>query len=396
MHSASQLREWNPQQFFRHLSEPLFSRFCLSRQLWIGVDGPGPRDAQVWRAWKALAPELRLALERELLPINDLCSPHARPYLEDLARCVWLDGAPERAAILHTSTPDLAMMLHLAAPQALQSAHRRYAVDMLEHCKEYVGRAPLEITCLEESKSRMKTAMSEHFAKTLGSDRCHVEDYEDGEKLALFIYHEGALEPDDRFDSDGVLLPVWTRPVVRVAAVFFRTSNTLLVKTPRASERELLRDLFARSYVGRDDYFVDPGKRPRFSFAPLRRPAFDFAVAPDCDIDAVFVTSITLRGGPAKIRRIQLYFARDATLDQVHNAVYDLHQEIDPEFVEAVRLRFVFRSGSGRARERTVTIANPNTTNLRDTPRDRVIRNYLALWGFDVRNNHDAVGLSAA
>ena len=46
------------------------------------------------------------------------------------------------------------------------------------------------------------------------------------------------------------------------------------------------------------------------------------------------------------------------------------------------RLQFIFE-GKGRSKYRTVSLFNPNSSNLNDTDRDRVIRRYLKEWGID-------------
>ena len=48
----------------------------------------------------------------------------------------------------------------------------------------------------------------------------------------------------------------------------------------------------------------------------------------------------------------------------------------DTLVIDGVQIRFVFE-GRGRSRFRTVSLFNPNSTNLSDTARDRVIRSYL-------------------
>jgi hypothetical protein len=44
---------------------------------------------------------------------------------------------------------------------------------------------------------------------------------------------------------------------------------------------------------------------------------------------------------------------------------------------------------------RTVSLANPNTTNLKDTPRDRVIRRYLKEWHIDASRSAFALAVPA-
>ena len=75
-------REWNPKSFFRHLTPAALDGL----QAWAGVtlqlDGKDSPGLQFYRAWKVLDVDERTRIETELLVVNDMCSRHARPYLE--------------------------------------------------------------------------------------------------------------------------------------------------------------------------------------------------------------------------------------------------------------------------------------------------------------------------
>ena len=58
-------------------------------------------------------------------------------------------------------------------------------------------------------------------------------------------------------------------------------------------------------------------------------------------------------------------------------------------------MQFEFTKGKGRARFRTVSVHNPNSSNLRDTRRDRIIRRYLKEWGIDETRSAFAVAVPA-
>ena len=57
--------------------------------------------------------------------------------------------------------------------------------------------------------------------------------------------------------------------------------------------------------------------------------------------------------------------------------------DLDGDLIDGMRLQFEFAEGKGRARFRTVSIHNPNSTNMTDSVRDRKIRRYLKEWRFD-------------
>jgi len=72
--------------------------------------------------------------------------------------------------------------------------------------------------------------------------------------------------------------------------------------------------------------------------------------------------------------------------------------DLASDAIHGVRLQFIFE-GKGRSKYRTVSLFNPNNSNLNDTERDRVIRRYLKEWGIDAsgrRSPVEAAALEAA
>ena len=146
---------------------------------------------QVYRGWKALPEAERVAIETKLLPVNDLCGPHARPYLERLAQQVWTNGTfaarrgqprgRRRTSRCVSSSPTKARFLE---------AHQAHALDMMEHLTEFHGRYPVTLKPTATAKTAMKAAMASHFRETAFGARCQVEDFANDEKFALFIFHE--------------------------------------------------------------------------------------------------------------------------------------------------------------------------------------------------------------
>jgi hypothetical protein len=163
--------------------------------------------------------------------------------------------------------------------------------------------------------------MAEHFRCQAGSARCQVEDHHADDKLALLIYHEDAVTAQDRFDESGLVVPLWIRPVVRIAAVYYPETCTLLVKAPRKREREKLRDLFAEIIVGDPDFFEDVSMTPKFGFAAFADPGFAFATHPADGIDRVSMTRIRVRPHHADVCRLTLEFEPDLTLVEVRQAL---------------------------------------------------------------------------
>jgi len=391
-----QHREWNPKTFFKKVSPEVIATYEARRGLTLERDASKPAADQSYHAWRALPETKRLALETDLLPVNDLCTAHARPYLDVLARGVWANGD---AHLIEKSKEwsiyDLAMRLHIDAPDEVLRVHQSYAVDMMEHFKEYRGKHPVKLKASRKAKERMRAEMVKHFREYAGGAQCQVEDFEGTDKFAIFIYHENEMTPVEQFDDTGSVVPIWQRPVARIAAVFYPDTCTLLIKAPRLPERERLRDLFAEIFVGEKDYFEDLTKIPKFNFAPLARTDFDFPTHPADGIESVCVTRVTMRTSHAEVKRMTVELMRNLSLFGVREALLKYALVIDGDLIDGVRMQFEFTQGKGRARFRTVSVHNPNSSNLRDTRRDRIIRRYLKEWGIDESRSAFAVAVPA-
>ncbi|MBI5531797.1 MAG: hypothetical protein HY898_03720 [Deltaproteobacteria bacterium] len=388
-------REWNPKSFFRHLTADALDAL----QEWAGVelqlDGDGPVYEQMYRAWKALPEKERQRLETELLPVNDMCAPHARSYLEQLAPLVWTNGTSQLVEESRTwSAQDLAVRLFTADQKRFADAHQTYAVDMMEHFKEYHGRYAVTLAPTPAAKAWMKQAMAGHFRDTAFGARCQVEDFANQEKFALFVFHEDEVAPFDRFNDEGVVEPDWQRPVIRLAAVFQFETSTLLVKAPRKPEREKLRDLFAEIFVRDLEYFEDASKSPKFCFDPLRDSEFDFPTRGADKIDEVSIVRIDAKPAHADVRRIIVEMKPGLSIEGVRMVLAEHGVDLGTDAIQGVRLQFRFE-GKGRSRFRTVSLFNPNSSNLRDTDRDRLIRRYLKEWGIDASGRREAVEAAA-
>lgn len=221
-----------------------------------------------------------------------------------------------------------------------------------------------------------------------------MEDFANEEKFALFIYHEDEVAPFDRFNDKGVVEPDWQRPVVRLAAVFQFETSTLLVKAPRVTEREKLRDLFAQTFIGDPAYFEDTSKSPKFCFDPLRDDDFDFPVRGFDKIEEVSIVRIVAKPASRDVKRVTVEMKPGFTVLGVRALLEEHGLNLSNDEIHGVRLQFRFE-GKGRQRYRTVSLFNPNSSNLNDTERDRVIRRYLKEWGIDASGRRSPVAAAA-
>lgn len=358
----------------------------------LTLDGNGPQYEQFYRAWRALPGEEQDRLAALLAPLNDLCTAEARPYLEELASSGWFGGTFVDQ-MDSWSTADLALRLFVSDPAKFASAHQSYAIDRSEHFREYRGRYRWLGVPTPEMKARMKTAMARHFHSR--SSKVVVEDFSNAEKFAVFIYQEDEPRAFERINEQGTIEPDWHQPVIRLAAIFEYETSVLHVKAPRNAQREILRELFAEFAVGDLNYFYDPAEQPRFCFEALRDPRFEFATRPVDHVEDVTIVRIVARPGYYPARRIALDVAAGLRPSGLRDLLALHGVNLAGDTIDGVHLRFLF-DGRGRQKYRTVCLLNPNSSNLRDTGRDRVIRRYLREWGFDAESRGTANTMGSA
>lgn len=376
-------REWNPKAFIRHLTPIALAELQEWAEVELALDGEGLPWERAYRAWMALPEDVRLRVETELLAVNDMCSRHARPYLEHAAPLVWCNGDANLVEESREwSAHDLAVRLFIADPKRFAEAHQSYAVDMMDHFREFQGRYDVSLVPTREAKRRMKAAIEAHLRGTAFGARCQVEDFANDQKFAIFVYHEDEMAPFDRFNDQGVIEPDWQRPVVRLAAVFHHESCTLLVKASRKAEREKLRDLFAALIVGDKDYFTDTSNSPKYCFDAIRDPEFDFPTRGIDKIDEVSVVRVVAQSSHRDAKRLTLEMKPGLSIEGVRMVLDEHGVDLANDPIDGIRLQFMFQ-GKGRSKYRTVSLFNPSSSNLNDTDRDRVIRRYLKEWGID-------------
>ena len=315
--------------------------------------------------------------------INDLSTPAARPYLDAIAPAIF-HGA--RAPLLEASRDwtVYALAIHLYAfdAGAFAACHREYSSDHTAHFTEYRGKRAVTINATPALKERMRLKMKPFIRTQAGGARCHFEDYQNSEKLAYYVYCEGEVISRDTLNDDEKVEALLERSVVRLAAIFSFDDFTLWVKAPTKALRNKLCALFAEEVIGDRNYFLDPEWVPRFSFNWLRDSTRRLVADLSLGIADAWVSQLIVAPATGRVRRPSMSFDKGMSLADVHFAAKEKGVDLKCCDIIGVDIRFAMR-GTGGGRFRTITLRNPNSTNLNDTPRDRAIRKCLRLWGLE-------------
>ena len=133
-------------------------------------------------------------------------------------------------------------------------------------------------------------------------------------------------------------------------------------------------------------------------FDPLRDDDFDFPVRGFDKIEDVSIVRVVAKPASRDVKRVTVEMKPGFTVLGVRGLLQEHGVDLANDTLHGVRLQFIFE-GKGRSKYRTVSLFNPNSSNLNDTERDRVIRRYLKEWGIDAsgrRSPVEAAALEAA
>ena len=109
---------------------------------------------------------------------------------------------------------------------------------------------------------------------------------------------------------------------------------------------------------------------------------------------AVSLVRIVAKPEHRDVKRVTIEMKPGLSVEGVRMVLAEHGVDLAVDAIDGVRLQFRF-AGKGRTKYRTVSLFNPNSSNLNDTERDRVIRRYLKEWGIDASGRREAMGAAA-
>ncbi len=369
---------WNPKSFFRHVRPDVLRLLLQAPDVRLPLNGSGSVAEQAYRAWKRSEGTHRRQLDATLQRIARLCTTHARPFLEDLARELWGEDALQESRAW--SAHDLAVCLFLADESAFDKLVESYAIDSWDLVYEYHALHEPRLHRPPSARHHVAQRMQSCFQETPYGPRCYVEDFLGVDRLVVTVFHEGELQPVDELRGDELVVR-WGRPLGRVSAMYFVETKTLFVRAARRLEAEWLRDAVVAAYFGGVSGFADPLEHPRFCFEALLDPHRELSTKGEHEIDRVSLIQVVATRPHRATSSITIDLRPSLSLWEARTVL--VSHGIEAPDVIGVRLLFAF-SGHGRARLRTVHLQNPNTSNFDGTARDCLLRRVLQNWGLDV------------
>ena len=372
-------RQFNPKSFFRKLRPDIQSKLAGQLNLLDAMEeeppeGEPPQD-RMYFAWTRVSDDIHKASDRDLRRINDLCCDKGRFYVDRALEAHLASHPTLLEQVREMSHYDAAATLFLECSANFDKAYGDFFIDDLTFRVKRQAKDERPIAIEAGKKQLVKARVEEFFVeKRQGQRQCQVEDHEDAERYALFVFHEHRVKYEDRFER-GQLVSEMRQPVGLGLLVYYKETGVLTIDVRTQALRERLIEVFGKIYFRDARHFDDP-------FAD------EFDLSPLCDRDrryegraldgigSVGITEITFEHPDNDVGKLTLKCPHG------HVAALDaLKIPLDAATFQGVKIE-IRPDGVHRKRKRTINITLPDRWNLNDTPPDRVLARYVETWGF--------------
>lgn len=376
---TNQLRRFSNVDVFGKLCESdlraLLSRYGSyfeKRQITL----QGPLDLERLAA-VFLAPDEGLpeSLVNALSLIEEMSSPSES---EDLVEAVRSDPALTAAIDLtgQLTALDLAIKVHLAAPELLEREHAERFVEIRKAFEYYSAERPVAAPVdIGRPIAELESDLGEWFASKLKGEHVRVLAYQRSADV-YFVVRHGETLCRERALRDGKDMIVFYRPERSDVLVCRNATGELRVNAVTKGERELYRRRFGLRLFGSEEHFRRAP--PKYTLKPLLGANSPALVCSDVDgiesADVVDVTCLRPADDPANERLCEVRIAVDGSQPL---------KSLIPEGAEIVSARF--RVKFARClRPRHVTVRLPNIAMFARDDDDELVNEWLAKRGFVV------------
>lgn len=381
--------EFDPKRFLRRLrpeiKERLLGQLTLLDLMNKNRCEEDPEPDRDYFAWMRIPEDRRKTSSRDLARINDMCSDKARFYLMQEAHVLWRSKPDLLQEATEMPTCDLAATLFLESEISFKRAWSEFYIDDFAFRVKRKGKDDRQPKVSAGTKERLQRRIQLFYkAGGEGHRNCKVEDHDDENRFAIFLYHEHRVRYREKFDENGILLSEEDKPVEQAMAVYYKHTHVLMVKVRQKKLRAELITLMGELYFD-DPYFFDHALAREFDLSPLADPKFDFPFRPADGISSVSVEGFSFWHPDARLGLL-----KDVPCPQGHvAALAALGLTQDQVDYYGVKIKFA-PDGRIHRYNRTACISLPDRINLGDTPRDRLLTKYLDEWGFFATETDDA------
>ena len=226
--------EFDPKRFLRRLrpeiKERLLGQLTLLDLMNKNRCEEDPEPDRDYFAWMRIPEDRRKTSSRDLARINDMCSDKARFYLMQEAHVLWRSKPDLLQEATEMPTCDLAATLFLESEINFKRAWSEFYIDDFAFRIKRKGKDDSQPKVSAGTKDRLQRRIQLFYkAGGEGHRHCKVEDHDDENRFAIFLYHEHRVRYREKFDENGILLSEEDKPVEQAMAVYYKHTHVVTV-----------------------------------------------------------------------------------------------------------------------------------------------------------------------
>lgn len=306
-------------------------------------------------------------IQEKLSLINDIASEKGMPFL--LETCtkhnIQLDV---NSLVPH----DLALRILILDQRAFMEAFNWFSISLLENYKDYIGKKAKNP--VNNKMNDFKKELIEYLKEQARGNQVHIDSYDKDDRIAYLINFGDYLKNYDVFD-EGNFLTIKQRLAKAITLIYYPNTAKIRVKAPTEKLGQLVRSLFAKYLLEDQDFFGDSYKHRFFNLNTLKNlREGDLLTHPSDNI------------GDVTVKEVHAYLSNDETSKIIVKYPDNLskmceERKIDKDLLKVFKVKIQFKFlHAGRSNSKTIEMTDPNISNLNDSDRDNLIKQYLGKW----------------
>jgi len=401
-------RHYSTKEFFRQMPNALLARYFEQREVLVGFDFNGMKEAEpdaLVEAWLLLPDDQRRIMDAEFQDIFVLASEAGFLAIIDEANWQFRDQPGARTALVGhlaelPSHFDRAMVTFLDNPAVWRGAVYFHHADSLSYWRKRTDLPKTAGAVDAESLEKLAHEISSHFYSTEGRGKhCVVEPFRRGKRDYFFAYPEDYSQQAVEWES-GHFARRPHNPAFEVIFVYKEEDGSLDLYCRGATKAlEPLQQIFAAAILKMPN--LPPAQRDDrvYDLNPLRDRDFEFVLDPSSGIVDVRLKKLRISSALKKGDRLTL--EADTTTNRF--AIHDLLAKIAPTLplraynVTMVELTArVVVDPAKRPKAVTFSVSHPNSCTLKYDDVGLKLRRMLGDSGIEPSKPGEATRAEAA
>lgn len=247
-----------------------------------------------------------------------------------------------------------------------------YNINNMDTFRDFKGNKPSEPQ--NKNIETFKNKLIEFFKAQSRGNQINIDVYTKPNKIAYIIDYGDYLKKVNIFDEKETFKSVKQRQAKSITILYYPNLAKFQIKCSDHLTLNTVRDLFAEILIGDKDFFSNSDKIEFYDLNKLvSMREEDFSTSQVDDISEVNITNI------------EACLTEDEEGGIIVKHPKKLMQALEDkglylEQLKILRVNISFKFKTGRGNKRTIILKSPNISNLKDSPRDEVIKKYLKNW----------------